>query len=87
MFEEIGVKSTFQHVLYVRELSKYTYNSFDIYYACLMQASDKAFDSLALCQEEVETCEWIPLKDLKEFMKDRSTGTQKHLSTYLHELH
>lgn len=74
-------------MLWVRELSNYTYGAFDMYFACLLDADAKEFENLKMCDHEIDKTEWVHLSKLRDFSKQHSFGTQLELSNYICDLY
>ena len=45
-----------------------------------MDVKEEELKNMKLCEDEVEKVEWVPLKELREFSKKHSFGTQRQLS-------
>lgn len=58
VFEETGVKTKFQSVLGFREVQKFKFGQADLYFVCMLEATDEKID--IQMPDEVARAEWIP---------------------------
>ncbi|KAI1730444.1 NUDIX domain-containing protein [Ditylenchus destructor] len=60
VFEETGVKCSFQCILAFRHAVKFHFeNTADIYFLCVMNLDDESSQNLKPCPREVAACEWM----------------------------
>ena len=67
VFEETGIQTSFEGILGMREIpTGFRHQTADLYFPCLLKVSDISKTEIAMQEQELQACEWIEMKDLKD---------------------
>ena len=70
VWEETGIRGSFQSILTIRHLHEYQFGCADLYIVCLLTVDESCPDALKLnkCDHEIDAVQWMPLEEAEQVM-------------------